>query len=422
MPSVIEKSLVLKLALFVGILTGVLSHLAIAAKPETKQDYVKLLALPPCPAGSERVILPSEEQPNWFACRDPKGLYQGLLIQTSNQLELIRVAVVTNSLRDGKEIRKGEPGTLEERHYRNGQLDGPSYIFRTPAALYQLMPKPLSIETWNLWQPQNQQSILAVWTKQEPTSTIGFSNGRLARLQAMRVSEDPKTGKTLSQKTDYQFRAAPDGRVFSNNHPEMKGLFFIDPEALWALNAADLKAALSQGFGSCKKYAGPIGRLGRHYDRLLYRRESSEQKHIDRLKEIRDRFVSFCVPEDIRTNLGVLECPPQLPSPRVPTLCYLPLSTQAKLPYLPKFFKFEFTLKQEPNRFVETLRKRGMVDFLSKYEPVLETLDLVGDGKKESKVSIKKTPRGVRWRPFELQSKPGDQDKTWWEWMPIPGH
>lgn len=377
--------------------------------------------VPPCPSPTQRVFHPSEVQPLWTGCQDTQGKFQGFLIQFSNQTEIIRIAHVKNSLRDGKEIRAGAPGTFEERHYLDGHLQSTSFLFRSPAQLYQLLPKPMTAQDWGAFKKPSDQSLLRSWTKTEPYSVITFDRGRMVRLQATRNNEDPKTGKVTVTKTDYHFTISPDGRMMAVDHPEMKGLFFVDPEALWVLNAADLKAALLPGFGSCKKYSGPIGRFGRHYDHLLYRRESSETKHVAKLKEIRDRFVNFCVPEDIRENIGVLECPPQMPSPRAVTPCYLGLSDQAKLPYHPRFFKFEFTLKKTPAEFQQLLIDRGLVDFASDFNRVSDTVDWGGKGSADERITIKKTVRGIRWRPFKKQAKSAEQDKDWWEWQGIPG-
>ncbi|NDD65766.1 MAG: hypothetical protein EBZ36_17590, partial [Acidobacteria bacterium] len=123
---------------------------------------------------------------------------------------------------------------------------------------------------------------------------------------------------------------------------------FIDPEPLWDLSPSDLKTALGPGFGSCRKYAGPLIRYGRHYDVILFKRLPSEKKQQERLAEIRERFIRFCVPADLLEGLGKLECSPQLPGtlPAVP--CLIPVSDQAKIPYAPKHFKFENSLGYPP--------------------------------------------------------------------------
>lgn len=381
----------------------------------------KKIDIPPCPPNSERLFLPSELQPLWAACRDQKGRYQGLMIQFSNQTEIVRIAHVKDSLRHGKEIRVGAAGTYEERHYSDGHLQGGSFLFRTPAQLYQLLPKPVPAADWAAFSRPSEQSVFQTWTKLEPFSRMTFDQGRLVRMQATRNNEDQKTGKVTVVKTDYHFKVSPDGRMMALNHPEMKNLFFVDPEALWVLNAGDLKAALVPGFGSCKKYAGPIGRFGRHYDHLLYRREASEYKHVAKLKEIRDRFVNFCVPEDIRENLGVLECPPQVASAHAPNQCFLGLSDQVKLPYHPRYFKFEFTMKKTPAEFQKLLLDHGLREFVDNFEKSSDVLDLAGRNKNEDKITIKKTARGIRWRPFKVSTKSAEQDKDWFEWQGIPG-
>ena len=380
------------------------------------------IEIPPCPGITERVFYPTNTQPVWTGCIDQNGKYQGHIVQFSNQTEIIRIAHVKDSLRHGKEIRAGARGTYEERHYSDGHLQGGSFIFKSLAQLPQLLPKPLTAQDWASFKQPSDQSIFQTWTKIEPFSRMTFAGGRLVRMQATRNNEDPQTGKVTVTKTDYHFAISPDGRMMALDHPEMKNLFFVDPEALWVLNAADLKAALTPGFGSCKKYAGPIGRFGRHYDHLLYRRETSEARHVEKLKEIRERFVDFCVPHDISENLGKLECPPQLPSTTTPVHCFLGLSDQVKLPYHPRFFKFEFTLKKTPVEFQKVFVDHGLLDFAGNYNKTTDVIDLVGKGKKEDKVTLRKSSRGIRWRPYKVQTKSAEQDKDWWEWQGIPGY
>ncbi|MBS1959405.1 MAG: hypothetical protein JST80_08040 [Bdellovibrionales bacterium] len=383
----------------------------------------KKIEVPPCPENTQRVFHPSSNQPLWTGCVDKAGLYQGLLIQFSNQTEIIRIANVKNSRRNGKEIRAGAVGTYEERHYSDGHLQGVSFLFKNTAQLHQLLPKPLTAADWLAFRQYGDQSLFKTWTKTEPYSMITYDNGRLARFQATRTVENKKTHKDEIVSTDWHFRVAPDGRTMAIDHPEMKKLFFVDPEVLWHLSPADLKNALVPGFGSCKQYDGPIGRFGRHYDHLLYKRESSETKHVAKLKEIQNRFFEFCVPADIRENMGTLECPPQMPSPRAPTLCTLPLSDQVKIPYQPKFFKFEFTLKKPPGEFQKLLEDHGLIKFISDYDRVTETLDLGGHNKNEDKIMVKKTARGVRWKPYNVNAtKKLDDEKDWWDWQGIPGY
>jgi hypothetical protein len=366
--------------------------------------------IPPCPNGSQRFYSPNRERPVWVACRNSKGLFNGLMFQFSIQGELLRVASVIESKRHGKEIRFGTPGFLEERSYEAGHLQGESLVFKSDQVLQRILPKDLKSAVWLPLLDWKSASQLSVWLKGQPDSTLQFERGRLVRIRF-----DDK---------DYQFKISPDGRMMSVNHPEMKGLFFIDPGAMWNLGADDLKKAIQTGFGSCKKYSGPIGRFGRHYDHLLYAKETNEKKHVDNLKEIRERFMNFCVPEDLRTHLGMLECPPQLPGMLAPGRCLLPVSDQLRIPYHPKFFKYEFGMKQDPESFLRSLDPVSVVTFMT-------------DASKESMskffppktlVILKKKGSRLAYRIFENRPNapnpvPADlEDRFWWEWKTLPGY
>ncbi len=366
--------------------------------------------IPPCPEGSEREYLPNRERPLWASCRDEAGLYQGLLFQFSSQTEIIRIASVKNSLRHGREIRFGAPGTIEERDYRDGHLHGPSFIHKASAPVGRSMPKSLSREEWARFSQPTPESFLKTWLQQEPESALEFSDGRLVRVVAGKI--------------DYRFRVSKEGRIYSINHPEMKNLFFFDPEPLWDMNAADTKSLLKLGFGSCKKYDGPLGRYGRHYDVLLFKREIIERKHLARLAEMRERMMSFCVPEDIRKHLGTIECPALLPGSIPPNHCLLPISDRLHVPYEPKYFVFEFTLGRKPEEFHELLKKKGLLAFASRPDQLEKTIMLSDT----AAVMLKKTPAGIYYKFFEKQKdgkfvfkSGGDDPKSWWDWRHIPG-
>ncbi len=373
--------------------------------------FAATLQIPPCPEGSEREYIPNSKRPLWASCRDEQGLYNGLLIQFSTQTEVIRIASMKGSLRDGREIRFGVTGTLEERTYKGGHLDGPSYLFKSEVPLGRVFPASATQQDWQKFTTPPKESMLKAWLKVEPFSTTEYSNGRLTRLQF--------------DKKDYQFRASKEGRIFSVNHPEMKGLFFLDPEALWDLNAADTKAILKMGFGSCKKYDGPLGRYGRHYDVLLFKRELVERKHLDKLKEIRDRLIQFCVPEDLRSQLGVLECPPHLPSLFPQNFCLLSISDQLHIPYEPKYFTFEFTMGRSPEEIFELFKKTKVLEFMSKPDEMEKVIAL----SPQIALALKKTSRGLMYKLLEkdksgrLKAKHAgaDDSKDWWEWRHAPG-
>lgn len=203
----------------------------------------------------------------------------------------------------------------------------------------------------------------------------------------------------------------------------MKGnMFFIDPMPMWNLSSDDMKRVLLPGFGSCKKYSGPISRFYRHYDHLIYVRQPSEVKHLTNLIEIRKRFINFCVPTDITEHLGALECPPQLPEMLSPNHCLVPISDQIKIPYQPKYFKFDYTAGKSPEDFVKLFGEDNilafMVDpernFINKFIPP-KTL-----------IVVKKSQKKLLFRVFAEHPKSTMQgkdleDTEWWEWHPFPG-
>jgi hypothetical protein len=369
--------------------------------------------IPPCPANTRRIFIPSEAKPLWAACKDQRGFYQGLLIQFSNQTEIIRIAAVKNSFRHGKEIRAGSAETTEERHYLNGHLEKGSFIFKTETNLDRLMPKPTTEKDWLSFNKVSETSLLKEWIKKEPEITLEFNNGRLVRQKY--------------EKVNYTFKISGDGRIFPTNHPDLKetkSLFFTDTEPLWFLNAADLKKALLPGFGTCKKYAGPIGRYTRRYEHYLFKREPSESKQLAQLNTIRDRFVKFCIPTDIIEHLGVLECPPLLPSTRPPKYCAIAISDQMHLPYEPKYFKNEFTMGLMPEDFSAVLNKNGLLKFASDYEKTWDVIKIPGG----TQLIVKKTARGIFYKlvkkdksgKFKIE-EPSSNDKAWWEWTAVPG-
>lgn len=368
------------------------------------------LEIPSCPKGSQRFYNPNKERPVWIACRDSQGLFNGLMFQLSIQGELLRVASVQDSKRHGKEIRFGAPGFLEERSYENGHLQGESLVFKSEQVLQRLLPKELKSKDWLTFLDWKNPSVLSIWLKGQPDSNLQFEKGRLVRIR-------------FDQK-DYQFKISPDGRMMSVNHPEMKDLFFVDPGAFWNLGADDLKKAIQTGFGSCKKYSGPIGRFGRHYDHLLYAKETNEKKHVDNLKEIRERFMSFCVPEDLRSHLGILECPPQLPGMLASSRCLLPVSDQLRIPYHPKYFKYEFGMKLDPESFLNSLDPVTILTFMT--DAAKETMSKFFPPK--TLVILKKRGNRITYRILDNRMKapkpvPSDlEDKFWWEWKTLPGY
>ncbi|NDG83807.1 MAG: hypothetical protein EBX52_02070 [Proteobacteria bacterium] len=367
--------------------------------------------IPPCPEGTERHFDPPGTHPAWASCKDRNGLYQGLLIQFSGQSEVIRVAAVRNSLRHGKEIRFGHPGTLEERTFQNGHLEGPSFIHASEVPFGRVFPKNATTEDWAKFALTSGESILKPWIRTEPLSTIEFKAGRLSRM--------------LSGKKDYHFSTGNDGRIMALDHPEMKGGFFIDPEPLWDLAASDLKTALTAGFGSCKKYAGPLIRYGRHYDVILFKRLPSEKKQQERLEEIRERFIRFCVPKDLLDGLGKLECGPQLPGTLPPHLCLIPISDQSRIPYDPKYFKYENSLGYPPGDIRTMLEKIGLIPFLSDASKTEEIFSIT----KSVQIRLKKSPDGLKYRVLKKDAKgrilvnkdDPEGEKDWYEWKRVPG-
>jgi len=379
------------------------------------EDLAKKLSLPPCPKGSELTFIPNPVSPSWISCRDEEGLYQGFLIQMSNQGEMVRIALMKNSKRNGREIRFGQPKFIEERNYLNGHLTQDSYIFEAEVVLDRIIPKPMTPKFWQDFSASTGTSLLGIWLKKAPFSVIHFESGRMNRIR-------------FDQK-DYHFTIAPEGRIFSNDHPEMfdkkkkTHAFFIDPEPMWNLDSEGLRRAILPGFGSCKKYSGPISRFGRHYDHLIYVRERSELKHQANLAEIRERFLNFCVPHDLREHLGILECPPQLPGMMTPAHCLLPISDQMKIPYEPKYFTFDYTIGVSPEAFIDLFGIDNLLAFLTdsgrtyvyKFFPP-KTL-----------VVIKKTQKKLVYRILRdhaMSHSVGgkDLDQTeWWDWHSFPG-
>jgi hypothetical protein len=372
--------------------------------------YSARVEIPPCLEGTERHFDPPGARPTWASCKDKKGLYQGLIIQFSGQSEVIRVASVRDSLRHGREIRFGNPGTLEERTFENGHLEGPSYIYSSNVPLGRVFPKKASTEDWAKFALTSEDSILKPWINSEPLSIIHFKGGRLVKLE---------TGKKV-----YRFSITPDGRITALDHPEMRGLSFIDPEPLWDLAAADLKTALTPGFGSCKKYAGPLVRYVRHYDVLLFKRMPSEKRHQERLEEIRNRFIQFCVPKDLMEGLGRLECGPQLPGTLPPNLCLIPISDQTRIPYDPKFFKYENSLGYSPGDVRTLLEKLNLAIFLSDASQSDEIYSLTN----ALQIKVKKTPEGLKYRVVKKDSQgriivnkdDPNGEKDWYEWHRLP--
>ncbi len=369
--------------------------------------------VPPCAKGEKREYLPDESRPLWVACRDKQGLYQGVILQTTGGGEFIRIASVKNSERDGREIRSGATNTLEERTYKNGHLDGPSFIFSSMQVLGRILPKAPTDKDWAQYTNPPATSILKpMLANAEPASTLQFSNGRLLRAQY--------------DKKDYHFHPTKDGRNFVLDHPDMRGMFFVDPEPMWTMSPHDLKADLIPGFGSCKKYDGPIGRFGRHYDHMLFKREPKEKTQLQNLAEIRERFLSFCTPQDLRDHLGVLECPPALPSPISGRFCVFPISDQLRTPYQPKYYDFDATLGRSPEELNLLFKKFGIVKFVSDYKAT--DIEILFSPK--ILVTVKKTSQGLLYRADELDPKtkkrivPVDSEESnqhWWEWHPVPG-
>ena len=364
---------------------------------------------PECPVGSQKTFIPDEAKPLWIACRDKALLYQGYLVQLSPQGEILRMAAVKNSLRNGKEIRFGKTGFLEERNYIKGHLTEDSYVFKSDSILGRVIPKTFSVKDWQSFDNVKPPSILGQWLNSAPFSIIHFENGRMNRIRF--------------EKADYQFEISPEGRIFSKNHPEMKGMFFIDPIPMWNLSSDDIRRAILPGFGSCKKYSGPISRFGRHYDHLLYVRERSEAKHQQTLDEIRTRFIKFCVPDDLMAHLGMLECAPQLPKMIMPKPCLIPVSDQLKIPYQPKYFKFDLMLGKSPEEFIELFGKDKILTFMS--DPNSSFISLFIPPK--TMIIVMKSQKQIKYRIMKDHSSSRNvmgkdlEDKDWWDWHPFPG-
>ena len=370
------------------------------------------IPVPPCAKNEKREFLPDETKPLWIGCKDPQGLYQGILIQLSGQGEYLRIANVKDSERNGREIRPGTTNTLEERTYINGHLDGPTFIYPSQQILGRIFPKNPEPKDWAQFQTPPPTSILKPLLKNiEPTSTLKFTGGRLLRAQY--------------DKKDYHFHPMKDGRNFALDHPDMKGMFFVDPEPMWFMSPNDLKMDLIPGFGSCKRYAGPSGRFARHYDHYQFKRESSEKKQLENLSEIRDRFLNFCVPQDLLDHLGVLECPPALPSPILGRMCYLPISDQLKLPYKPKYYNFDYSLGRSPEELNALFKKFGLMKFASDFKA--KQIEITFSPK--VLVTVKKSSQGMMFRADETDPKtrkrivPLDDSAAaqWWVWRNVPG-
>lgn len=371
--------------------------------PQVVNAQVKL-EVPPCPSETKRYYGPDAGNPLWTGCKDSKGFYQGILVQFSNQKEVIRIASVRNSQRNGKEIRFGRPSTFEERNFQDGHLHGSSYIFKSNSPLGRILPTKISAADWIKFSDSNSSSLLKEWLKTEPLSEMQFKNGRITEVKF--------------EKKHYHFELLPDGRIFAKDHPEIKGTPLIDPEPILALDADDLKKLLVPGFGSCKKYAGPLGRFQRNYAALLYRREPNEKKHLEKLEKMQDRFMEFCFPQDLKVALGELECSPALPSDRPSRKCSLAFSDQLKIPYNPKYFKFTFTLKKSPEAFVAYLNQIGLQQFMSNN---LKDYDLL-KGTDGINIEVKKTTRGTLYRVVDKERKEdvSKRAENWWDWHVIP--
>jgi len=392
-----------------GLLLSILTIMLMGAPFSYAQKKNLKISTLVCPKDSQKTFFPDAVKPLWVSCRDKDQLYQGFLIQLSNSGEVLRIAAMKNSLRHGKEIRFGASGFLEERSYLNGHLTQDSYIYKSESVLGRIIPDTLTPKDWQSFDDTASPSILGTWLKQAPVSIIHFDNGRMSRLRF--------------GKKDYEFEIKPEGRIFAKNHPELKGMFFVDPIPMWNLSSDDLRRELLPGFGSCKKYSGPISRFGRHYDHLLYVRQPSQAKHLQNLIEIRNRFINFCVPEDIRENLGMLECPPQLPQMFTPDPCLVPISDQLKVPYEPKYFKFEWTMGKSPEEFVQLIGKSKLLAFMS--NPNEKSLSLFIPPK--TMIILKKYEKKIKFRVMTEHSysnRVGSkdlEDKDWWDWHPFPG-
>ncbi len=175
------------------------------------ENVYSKLNIPPCPSGSQKTFVPDAIKPIWISCRDKKLQYQGHLIQLSMQGEVLRISGIKNSLRHGKELRFGASGFLEERSYLDGHLTQNSYIYKSESVLARVMPKMLNPSDWQAIDDVSSPSILGIWLKQQPYSTVQFERGRITRIRF--------------DKSDYHFEITPEGRMMAKDHPEMKGLF-----------------------------------------------------------------------------------------------------------------------------------------------------------------------------------------------------
>jgi hypothetical protein len=386
--------------LLLMLITADFSHASISAQK---------ISFPGCPTGSQKTYIPDVTKPLWIVCRDKALLYQGKMLQLSIQGEILRIASMKNSQRNGKEIRFGASGFLEERSYLNGHLSQDSYIYKSDQILGRFMPKTMTEKDWQSLDDIHAPSLLGEWLKQEPYSIIHFENGRMTRIRF--------------EKKDYQFEISPEGRIFSKNHPEMKNMFFIDTQPMWNLSSDDIRRVLLPGFGSCKKYSGPISRFGRHYDHLLYVRQSSEAKHLANLEEIRTRFIKFCVPSDLMEHLGVVECPPQLPQMLASKPCLVPVSDQLKIPYQPKYLKFDLSGGKSPEEFLELFGKDKIMSFIGDSDRSFISLFIPP----KTMIIVKKAQKLLKYRVLPEHTATNKvtgkdlEDKDWWEWHPFPG-
>jgi hypothetical protein len=355
----------------------------------------------PCPSGSTHFQFPSGSNPTWLGCKDTQGLYQGWLIQTTNQGQILRLAQIKNSLRDGIEWRPGLPQTLEMRTFKNGHLEGISRIYSSEKRLQDFLPDPL--------EPLFFQSIGKFTLPEKPISEMQFQAGRVVSLKS--------ADRSFSLKLDSSGRSS--GTIGKDS------IQWFDPEALFLLSPADAKAALVPGFGSCKKYAGPIGRYTRHLDELYFKREMKEKTHREKERLIRSRFLDFCFPGEMKTALGKLECPPALPSSVPAHTCELGISDEITLPFHPKFFTFENTFGQSPSTLREWFIKAGILKELSHPEQNEFRLEL----STQYRAQIRRTPEGTFFQLYEktprgtwlLKKNERDPEDAWWTWHRIPG-
>ena len=114
----------------------------------------------------------------------------------------------------------------------------------------------------------------------------------------------------------------------------------------------------------------------------------------------------------------MIECAPQLPTTRSAKLCPLAVSDRLKIPYEPKYFKYEFTFGRSPEEFLSILLQNGFLKFMSSFEAESEDLKL----SPQVKIQVKKTSHGVVFRPIDQKVKTVVDDKTWWVWQGVPGY